>query len=393
MSAVDAVSELDALMPYIAEGNKPSKQVLIERFVEYKSLWMSAVDAVSELDALMSLAAHALNSDTAMCRPELVSYPPHAEGVPPPPVVFEAKGLHHPAGVGGRSGQFVPNDIMLGGSDSAPFLVLTGPNMGGKSTMLRQVCLTTLLAQVGACVPAESLRLSPVDAVFVRMGAKDSIMTGQSTFYIELAETAAMLLRATPRSLVALDELGRGTATLDGAAIASAVLHHMAHAIGCRGLFATHYHHLSTDYQEDPSVSIMHMACAVSEGDGGVQEVTFLHKLTKGGEMQEVTVHKVTKGACPKSYGTNVARLAGLPNSVVARAAEMSEGKELMCKSEAPASTNIDVDVAPPADAAAPCPEGLQELLVEVARGLKQGEVSAEMLEQLKAKVASAECI
>ncbi|KAF2304770.1 hypothetical protein GH714_037905 [Hevea brasiliensis] len=195
-------------------------------------------------------------------------------------------------------------------SDGASFVLLTGPNMGGKSTLLRQVCLAVILAQVGADVPAGSFELSPVDRIFVRMGAKDHIMAGQSTFLTELSETALMLSSATRNSLVALDELGRGTSTSDGQAIAEAVLDHFVHEVQCRGMFSTHYHRLAVDYQKDPKVSLCHMACQVGTGVGEVEEVTFLYRLMPG--------------ACPKSYGVNVARLAGLPDSILEKAAAKS---------------------------------------------------------------------
>ncbi|GAX75912.1 hypothetical protein CEUSTIGMA_g3355.t1 [Chlamydomonas eustigma] len=334
---------------------------LISKFTSEGALWSWAVNCVAELDALMSLAAHAMGSETTMCRPVLLSY--HEEMCEGRAPVFEATNLIHPSGLSGRGGTFVPNDISLGGEQPS-FIVLTGPNMGGKSTMLRQTCLAALMAQVGAWVPATSLRLHPVDAIFVRMGARDHIMAGQSTFYVELAETAAMLHKATRRSLVALDELGRGTATLDGAAIAGAVLEHMTQNVGCRGMFATHYHHLSEQHAHDPHVAVMHMACAVGcaiqeEGSSwaagcAIQEEgssraaliggrTTSTLSTKIGEpldgisgdfctssVEEVTfLYKLRIGACPRSYGTNVARLAGLPERVVKRAAYISLAKEL----------------------------------------------------------------
>ncbi|GJX79340.1 DNA mismatch repair protein MSH6 [Tanacetum coccineum] len=209
-----------------------------------------------------------------------------------------------------------PNDVCIGGSDHANFIILTGPNMGGKSTLLRQVCLAVILAQMGADVPAESFKMSPVDRIFVRMGAKDHIMAGQSTFLTELLETASMLSSATHSSLVALDELGRGTSTSDGQAIAASVLEYLVNKVQCRGLFSTHYHHLALDYQQIPKVSLCHMACRVGDGVGGLEEVTFLYKLTLG--------------ACPKSYGVNVARLAGLPDNVLQKAATKSEEFETM---------------------------------------------------------------
>ncbi|CAG9467722.1 unnamed protein product [Pedinophyceae sp. YPF-701] len=274
---------------------------LMGRFASHAALWRRAVAAASQLDAIMSLAVACATSDGAMCRPRIVA--PDSGGS-----VFRAAGLRHPAGIRTQQGQaFVPNDICLGG-DAAPMLVLTGPNMGGKSTLLRQVCLTAILAQIGAYVPAESLELTPCDAIFVRMGARDRIMAGQSTFFLELSETATMLSKATARSLVALDELGRGTSTSDGAAIASAVLDSLVADTKCRGLFATHYHRLAGDHEGDAGVAIKHMACHVEESeDGKPASVAFLYKLAEG--------------SCPFSYGVNVARLAGLPESVITRAA------------------------------------------------------------------------
>jgi DNA mismatch repair protein MSH6 len=286
-------------------------RAILRRFAEKREIWAAAVESVAILDALMSLAVAAACGAGAMSRPKLLSW---SEDAAP---VFRAQGLRHPAaGVGGSGGAFVPNDVQLGG-DSPPFVVLTGPNMGGKSTLMRQVCLAAVAAQIGAWVPAEALELTPTDAVFVRMGARDRIMLGQSTFFVELSETAAALASATRYSLVALDELGRGTATTDGAAIAAAVLDHLAAAVKCRGVFATHYHHISDSHADDPAVAIKHMACAVTpaeDGGDGVDQVTFLYRLSDG--------------ACPKSYGVNVARLAGLPDAVVRRAAVVSQQAE-----------------------------------------------------------------
>eukprot|EP00877_Chromochloris_zofingiensis_P003836 jgi/Chrzof1/13453/Cz07g33220.t1 len=296
-------------------------QILEQRFVAKKDLWSSAVEAVAVLDALMAVAGATLHADGNMCRPKMVEPSDGDDADVSSGPFFQAVQLRHPAGICGKDGSFVPNDVSIGGAGGPRFLVLTGPNMGGKSTMLRQACLAVVLAQIGAWVPAESLTMFPMDALFVRMGARDHILSGQSTFFVELSETAAMLQRATARSLVALDELGRGTATLDGAAIAAAVLDHLAHQTGCCGLFATHYHQLAEAHDSDPTVSIMHMACAVAEetSEGttqpGVQEVTFLYKLTPG--------------SCPRSYGTNVAKLAGLPAAVVHRAGQISAERRL----------------------------------------------------------------
>ncbi|KAL5863022.1 hypothetical protein ACOSQ3_000536 [Xanthoceras sorbifolium] len=286
-------------------------QRLIGQFCEHHNKWRQLVSAMAELDVLISLAIASDFYEGPTCRPVILGSPCSNE-VPS----FSAKSLGHPVlrsdSLG--KGAFVPNDVTIGGSGNARFLLLTGPNMGGKSTLLRQVCLAVILAQVGADVPAESFELSPVDRIFVRMGAKDHIMAGQSTFLTELSETAVMLSSATCNSLVVLDELGRGTSTSDGQAIAESVLEHFVEKVQCRGMFSTHYHRVAVDYNKDPRVSLCHMACQVGNGVGGVEEVTFLYRLSRG--------------ACPKSYGVNVAQLAGLPNCVLQKAAAKSSAFE-----------------------------------------------------------------
>ncbi|XP_076885218.1 DNA mismatch repair protein MSH6-like [Bidens hawaiensis] len=296
-----------------AESEKESKlksimQRLIGRFCEHHVSWRQLISTAAGLDVLISLAIASDLYEGPTCRPLIVD--PSVENESP---FLVANNLGHPVLRNDTlgNGTFVPNDVSIGGSNKARFILLTGPNMGGKSTLLRQVCLAVILAQVGADVPAESFKMSPVDRIFVRMGAKDHIMAGQSTFLTELLETASMLSAATHNSLVALDELGRGTATSDGQAIAASVLEHLVNKVQCRGLFSTHYHHLALDYQQVPKVSLCHMACKVGNELGGLEEVTFLYKLTSG--------------ACPKSYGVNVARLAGLPDDVLKKAAIKSE--------------------------------------------------------------------
>ncbi|KAE8660577.1 DNA mismatch repair protein MSH6 [Hibiscus syriacus] len=299
-------------------------QRLIGQFCEDHNKWRQLVSTTAELDVLISLAIASDFYEGPTCRPRILGSP-----------CLSAKGLGHPILTSDSMGKgsFVPNDITIGGSGHASFILLTGPNMGGKSTLLRQVCLATILAQVNiffllivdclivfidphawllprSDVPAEHFELSPVDRIFVRMGAKDHIMSGQSTFLTELSETALMLSSATPHSLVALDELGRGTSTSDGQAIAESVLEHFVHKVQCRGMFSTHYHRLAVDYQNNSKVSLFHMACQVGNGVEGAEEVTFLYRLTSG--------------ACPKSYGVNVARIAGLPDTVLRTAASKS---------------------------------------------------------------------
>ncbi len=202
-------------------------------------------------------------------------------------------------------GRFVPNetDLEAGGEAIA---VLTGPNMGGKSTYLRQVALITLLAQAGSFVPAEEAEIGIVDRIFCRVGAADSLAEGQSTFMVEMAETANILHHATSRSLLLLDEVGRGTSTTDGLSIAWAVVEHLAALQNGapRTLFATHYHELTDLALELEAVTNLRMA--VRESDGSV-----------------VFLHRVERGAADRSYGLHVARLAGVPRSVVDRAQEI----------------------------------------------------------------------
>lgn len=152
---------------------------------------------------------------------------------------------------------FIPNGITLGGA-MAGLALLTGPNMGGKSTLMRQVGLLIIMAQIGCPIPAVSCRMTIVDRIFTRLGAQDDIMAGHSTFLVELSETSAILKHATVNSLVLLDELGRGTATYDGTAIAAAVVNFLAD-LGCRTLFSTHYHNLVDNFQGDSRISLGHM--------------------------------------------------------------------------------------------------------------------------------------
>ena len=281
---------------------------IVAKFCENAPTWQAAASAGAVMDVLSSLAVASdemYASCGAVCTPRVLPAAPQGE-----PAVLEAQNLSHPCALS-LARAFVPNDARLGG-EYPGFCLITGPNMGGKSTYLRQVCLAAIMAHIGADVPASKFEMTAMDAVFVRMGAKDNLAGGQSTFMVELSETAAMLRRATTNSLVALDELGRGTATADGTAIACAVASHLIDK-RCRTLFSTHYHRLADDHARDPNVALAHMACRVelpSEAGAdayGRETVTFLYTLASGN--------------CPRSYGVNVARLAGLPESVCLAAA------------------------------------------------------------------------
>jgi DNA mismatch repair protein MutS len=198
--------------------------------------------------------------------------------------------------------KFIPNDVRL--SNDARMIILTGPNMAGKSTVLRQIGLIVLMAQIGSFVPASAARIGVVDRIFTRVGASDNLVRGQSTFMVEMSETSAILHTASARSLVLLDEIGRGTATYDGVSIAWAVTEHVHEHIGCKTVFATHYHELTQLAEELPAVRNYNVA---------VREV---------GD-QILFVHRLQAGPADRSYGIEVGRLAGLPRSVIDRARAM----------------------------------------------------------------------
>ncbi len=211
-------------------------------------------------------------------------------------------------------GEFVPNSVGVGGS--APGLsLITGPNMAGKSTFIRQVALIAVLAHAGSFVPASSATIGLCDRVFTRVGADDALHRGQSTFMVEMIETANILNHATPRSLVILDEIGRGTSTLDGLSLAWAIVETLAGSDaspGPRTLFATHYHELTDlDALLQGRVANLHVAVREWTPAGGESEIVFLHRIKPGRSDQ--------------SYGVHVARLAGVPDPVTKRAREVLE--------------------------------------------------------------------
>ena len=257
------------------------------------------------LDVVASFAEAA--DSYGYVRPKLVEEP-----------MLDVKGGRHPMAERIQpAGAFVPNDLRLS-SDESQLLLITGPNMSGKSTFIRQAALITLMAQVGSFVPAESATVGIADRIFTRVGLQDDLAAGQSTFMVEMVETAAILNQATRRSLVILDEIGRGTSTYDGLSIARAVAEHIHNdpKMGCRTLFATHYHELTQLADSLPRVQ--NHTVAVSESGG---QLVFLHRIVPGG--------------ADRSYGVHVAQLAGLPQTVVHRAWEILETLESLPQSKA----------------------------------------------------------
>jgi DNA mismatch repair protein MutS len=204
--------------------------------------------------------------------------------------------------------EFTPNDIELG-NGAGDFVIITGPNMSGKSTYIRQVALLVLMAQTGSFIPAKEAQIGLVDKIFTRVGASDELVRGQSTFMVEMTETANIINNATDKSLVVLDEVGRGTSTYDGLALAWAITEHIATKVKCRTLFATHYHEL-TELAE-LFANIKNCNVAVREWAG---EVIFLHRILPGGT--------------DKSYGLHVAKLAGIPKPILDRSGEILKDLE-----------------------------------------------------------------
>ena len=249
--------------------------------------------AVAAADALCSLAAVAVQR--GYCRPEITLSQE----------ISITDGRHPVVEAVLKDSLFVPNDTYLGAQDNQ-VAIITGPNMAGKSTYMRQVALIVLMAQMGSFVPARSAKIGLVDRVFTRIGASDDLASGQSTFMVEMAEVASILKYATARSLLILDEIGRGTSTYDGMAIARAVLEYAANPkrLGAKTLFATHYHELSTMEDKLPNVKNYNIA------------------VKKRGD-QMIFLRKIVPGATDDSYGIEVAKLAGIPNVVISRAREI----------------------------------------------------------------------
>ncbi|WP_297918988.1 DNA mismatch repair protein MutS [Metallibacterium sp.] len=311
----------------------------------------AAAAALAELDVLAALAERAEALD--WCCPELVEEP----------------GLHiargrHPVVEAARSEPFEPNDLHL--DPARRMLVITGPNMGGKSTYMRQAALIVLLAHIGSYVPATSARIGPIDRIFTRIGAGDDLARGQSTFMVEMSETANILHHATPHSLVLMDEIGRGTSTYDGLALARASALHLARVNRSYTLFATHYFELTELASAENGIANVHLD-AVEHGE------------------QLVFLHAVKDGPADRSYGLAVAALAGIPKPVLAEARRTLLELERVARRGGEAPAQSDLFAAPPATPPAPQMDELLQALRELDPDSLSPRAALEALYRLRA--------
>ena len=279
-------------------------EALLEHMAPLVPPLQATAFALAETDVLANFAERA--RELNWCQPELVDEP----------------GIHivagrHPVVEAVSAHPFVPNDVAF--NPAMRMLMITGPNMGGKSTYMRQIALIVILAHVGSFVPAEAVRLGPIDRVFTRIGAADDLASGRSTFMVEMTETATILHNATANSLVLMDEIGRGTSTFDGLSLAWACAEHLAHKISAFTLFATHYFELITLAETIASVKNVHLNATEHQ-----DKIIFMHR--------------VEEGPANQSYGIQVAQLAGVPRAVIQSA--KLKLQELEAASHAPNMDN-----------------------------------------------------
>ena len=297
---------------------------LLDRLAEALGALQLAAAGLAELDVLACLAERA--DALGFAKPELADTP-----------CLEIEAGRHPVVEQVIETPFIANDLLL--DDERRLLVITGPNMGGKSTYMRQTALIVVLAHVGSFVPARRLRVGPIDRIFTRIGASDDLAGGRSTFMVEMTETATILNNATDRSLVLMDEIGRGTSTFDGLSLAWAAAHYMGETARAFTLFATHYFELTALAEEIPACGNVHLDA--TEHDGGL-----------------VFLHAVRDGPANQSYGLQVAALAGVPRGVVRRARNYLESLEAERRSTGAAQQGFDFS-AP----AAPVKNALRDAL------------------------------
>lgn len=303
----DLESEINGATEKIIEIERRLFLAHRESLKEFLGAIEEMAQALARMDGIAGFAQAAMEG--GFCRPVIEEEPRLAIRQGRHPVVEACL----------PSGSFVPNDLDLGGS-APSFALVTGPNMAGKSTVLRQTALICLMAHMGSFVPAQEARIGLVDKIFCRVGAQDNLAKGESTFLVEMHETAHILNTATPRSLVVMDEVGRGTGTLDGVSIAWAVSEYLLDRIACRCLFATHYHELTSLNHE----GLKNLSMAVLENEG---DIVFLKKLQEG--------------PAAGSYGLHVAKLAGMPEEVLAKAKTLQATLTSFEKSLSPAEASL----------------------------------------------------
>ena len=297
--SMQLVDKMEAREDELKEYMKEFALYIFEYFNKKRGLWENIVNVSKEIDVLCSLALYSFHSRGDFCRPRLFG-----EDHKP---FLELTASRHPI-VSQLFEDFIPNDIRLGARSGDQIILLTGPNMGGKSTILRQACLITIMAQIGCYVPAQACELTAVDRIFTRLGANDKLVEGKSTFFIEMEDIYNLVNFGSDRSLAIIDELGRGTSTADGYAIAASILDHMARSIGCLSIFSTHYHSLINFSLDYDAISFWKMDYLLDESN---HNIVFLYKLVEG--------------ICNRSFGIKIGRLAGIDDAILRRAEEISQ--------------------------------------------------------------------
>ena len=302
---IENVEKLEEVEERLKEATKNLNLEIFKQFYSSHKLINIFINAVAEIDCLTTFAYISTVEHERYSRPKFINISEN-NGYP----YLELRNCVHPCLLD-RTAEFIPNDIILGNNGKS-LIVMTGPNMGGKSTLLRQVCVATIIAQIGCYVPAKFCKMTIVDRIFTRIGASDKLIEGKSTFYIEMEETKNILENATINSLIIMDELGRGTSTKDGKIIAKTVLYQIEHKLKSRCLFTTHYHDIIDWCQNEPQMDLFFMDSSV---DKETKDIKFLYKFKKG--------------ICPESYGIEVAKLAGIPNKIIERSKEIKDDNTL----------------------------------------------------------------
>ncbi|CDR97737.1 DNA repair protein, putative [Babesia bigemina] len=309
---VSLVNELEEHEFALTQSELTFFQDAVRLLHDRRGVFSELLVTAAELDCLCSLASVAKHAVIPLVRPEVFE-----RGSAEPYMYLRASA--HPVVSQLTPDSFVPNDIHLNHGDYGNLLLITGPNMGGKSTLLRQTALCAIMAQIGSFVPASECRMTAVDRIYTRLGASDNLMQGKSTFLVEMEEVSSILHTGTKDSLVLVDELGRGTSTFDATAIAAACLEKID-SIGCRCLFTTHFQEVCAYALRLPRVTLCHMTAAF---DDEARTLTFLYKLAQG--------------QCPESHGIHVARLAGIPPNVLEMAEKVS--RRFRAQKRSPAAT------------------------------------------------------